>query len=153
MKLYEIDEQIAQCFDGETGEILDAERFDALAMERDSKIENAALFYKNLMADAEAYKAEKQAFAEREQAARRKAESLKNWLDYALAGKGFITARCAISFRASERVVIDDLSRIDKCYLKFAEPTADKTAIKNAIKDGAEILGAHIEAARNITVK
>lgn len=153
MKLYEIDEQIEQCFDAETGEILDIDRLDKLTMERNAKIENAALFFKNLMADAEAYKAEKQAFAEREQASRRKAESLKEWLDYALAGEGFKTTRCAISFRASERVVIDDLTRIDECYLKFAEPTADKTALKKAIKDGIEIQGAHIEAARNITVK
>ena len=151
--LYAIDREIMDCFDTETGEILDIERLNGLQMARDEKIENAALYYKNLLSDADAYKAEKQAFADREQAARRKADSLKQYLDYALNGEGFKTAKVAISFRNSERVVIDDMSRLDMAYVKFAEPTADKTAIKKAIKDGAEVIGAHIEAAKNMQIK
>jgi hypothetical protein len=151
--LYEIDREIMDCFDTETGEILDIERLNGLQMARDKKIENTALYYKNLLSDADAYKAEKQAFADREQAARRKADSLKQYLDYALNGEGFKTAKVAISFRNSERVVIDDISRLDMAYVKFAEPTADKTAIKKAIKDGAEVVGAHIEAAKNMQIK
>ena len=151
--LYEIDREIMDCFDAETGEILDVERLNGLQMERDEKIENAALYYKNLLSDADAYKAEKQAFADREQAARRKAESLKQYLDYALNGEGFKTAKVAISFRNSERVVIDDIAKLDTAFIKFAEPTADKTAIKKAIKDGAVVIGAHIEAAKNMQIK
>lgn len=151
--LYEIDKEIMDCFDAETGEILDVERLNGLQMARDEKIENAALYYKNLLSDADAYKAEKQSFADREQAARRKAESLKQYLDYALNGEGFKTAKVAISFRNSERVVIDDISKLDMAYVKFAEPTADKTAIKKAIKDGAVVIGAHIEAAKNMQIK
>ena len=63
--LYEINNAIMQCFDLETGELTDAESFDRLQMERDLKIENIALWYKNLVSDAAAYKAEKEAFAER----------------------------------------------------------------------------------------
>ena len=151
--LYEIDREIMDCFDAETGEILDVERLNGLQMERDEKIENAALYYKNLLSDADAYKAEKQAFADREQAARKKAESLKQYLDYALNGEGFKTAKVAISFRTSERVVIDDLSQLDMAYVKFAEPTADKTAIKKAIMGGVEVVGAHIESAKNMQIK
>lgn len=151
--LYEIDKEIMDCFDAETGEILDVERLNGLQMARDKKIENAALYYKNLLSDADAYKAEKQAFADREQAARRKAECLKQYLDYALNGEGFKTAKVAISFRASERVVIDDIFRLDTAYIKFAEPTADMTAIKKAIKDGVGVIGAHIEAAKNMQIK
>lgn len=151
--LYEIDKEIMDCFDAETGEILDVERLNGLQMARDKKIENAALYYKNLLSDADAYKAEKQAFADREQAARRKAESLKQYLDYALNGEDFKTAKVAISFCASERVVIDDISRLDMAYVKFAELKVDKTAIKKAIKDGAEVVGAHIEAAKNMQIK
>lgn len=151
--LYEIDKEIMNCFDAETGEILDVERLNGLQMARDEKIENAALYYKNLLSDADAYKAEKQAFADREQAARRKAESLKQYLDYALNGEGFKTAKVAISFCASERVVIDDISRLDMAYVRFAKPTADKIAIKKAIKDGAVVVGAHTEAAKNMQIK
>ena len=62
MKLYEIDEQILGCIDAETGEIIDADMLNALQIERDAKIENVALWIKDLKAEAEAYKAEKQAY-------------------------------------------------------------------------------------------
>ena len=45
------------------------------------------------------------------------------------------------------------MSRLDMAYIKFAEPTADKAAIKKAIKDGAEVAGAHIESAKNMQIK
>ncbi len=151
--LYEIDREIAECFDSETGDVLDFERLNNLQIEREKKIENAALLYKNLVSDAEAYKAEKQAFADREQSARRKAESLKQYLDYALSGESFKTQRVAISFRSSERVVVDDAAKIDTAFLKFADPTIDKVALKKAIKDGMEIAGAHIETQKNLQIK
>ena len=151
--LYEIDHDIIECFDSETGDVLDFERLNNLQIEREKKIENAALLYKNLVSDAEAYKAEKQAVADREQSARRKAESLKQYLDYALSGENFKTSRVALSFRASERVVVDDAAKIDAACLTFAEPTVDKVALKKAIKDGMEIEGAHIETQKNLQIK
>ena len=48
MNLYQINEEIEKCIDTETGEILDLEALDKLAMERDTKIENLACWYKNL---------------------------------------------------------------------------------------------------------
>ena len=72
-KLYEIDAAILECFDLETGEILDCERLEALQIERDEKIEKVALWYKNLLSNAEQYKAEKEVFDEREKKARKKA--------------------------------------------------------------------------------
>ena len=68
MNLFEIENEIMNCWDQETGEILDSDRLDQLEMERDTKIENIALYIKNLTADAEALKAEKQSFAERQKA-------------------------------------------------------------------------------------
>lgn len=64
--LYQIDQAILECLDAETGEIIDAEKLDALFMEKNQKIENIALWIKNLQADALAYKAEKDAFAARQ---------------------------------------------------------------------------------------
>ena len=51
MKLYEIDEQILNCIDAETGEIIDADMLNALQMERDAKIEGVALWIKDLKAE------------------------------------------------------------------------------------------------------
>ena len=61
--LYEIDKGIMECLDAETGEVIDPERLDALFMERNQKIENVACWVKNLLSDAEAIKAEKDALA------------------------------------------------------------------------------------------
>lgn len=152
--LYEIDQAILECVDGESGEILDADRLDALMIERDEKIEKVALWYKNLVSDAEAYKAEKESFAAKEKAAKTKAESLKLWLDQALSGQSFKTTRVTASYRKSTPVVIDDVDRIPKEYLRtVTEVSPDKVAIKDAIAGGKEIPGAHVEEKMNLSIK
>ena len=151
--LYEIDAAILECIDTETGEIIDCERLNALNFERQQKIENVALWYKNLLSDAEQYKAEKTAFAEKERIAKNKAESLKRWLDLALAGEAYKSTRVNITYRSSEQVIVDDLLKIDDDYLKYSEPTPDKAAIKKALKEGANIDGVHIESKSNIQIK
>lgn len=151
--LYEINNAIMQCFDTETGEIVDYEAFEKLQMERDQKIENVALWYKNLVSDAAAYKAEKESFAEREKAAKAKAESLKKYLDTALDGNGFKTTRVAVTYRSSEAVVVDDVFSVGNKYLKYGDPTVDKAAVKKALKAGEKIDGVHLEERNNISIK
>lgn len=156
MNLYEIEEAIMACVDTETGEIIDEEQLDKLSMERDEKIENIALWIKNLNAEAAAYKAEKQAFDARQKAAENKAASLKKYLSGYLAGNAYQSAKVAISFRRSESVQINDINTIaefDTRYVKYAEPTADKTAIKKALKEGIMIPGAALVESRNIQIK
>lgn len=151
--LYEIDAEILECIDGETGEIIDAERLAALQMDREEKIEKIALWYKNLLSDAAAYKAEKDAFAERERIAKNKADRLKQFLADALAGSPYKSTRAVISFRRTESVEVDDIYSVPDHFLKYAEPTADKVAIKAAIKAGEEIAGVHIEQKQSISIK
>ena len=52
MKLYEINEAILNCVDPETGEA-DVEKLDELIMMRDEKLENLALWVKDLKAELE----------------------------------------------------------------------------------------------------
>ena len=153
MKLYEINEQIMACIDNETGEIIDTDKLNELQIAKDEKIENLALWYKDLLAEANALKKEKEAFAAREKSAQNKAESIKNYLSYVLNGENFKTTKCALSFRKSEKTVIDDIYSIPEKFLKYAEPKADLTEIKKAIKNGEEINGAHLEEAQNIQIK
>lgn len=153
MTLYEIDKAIMECIDSETGEVLDEEKLTALAMDRNDKIENVALWIKDLTAEAAALKAEKEVFAARQKAAEDKIDSLKKWLSGALAGQKFETTKCKVAFRKSQRVVIDDIKQVPDVYWKYAEPTADKTAIKEALKEGAAIAGAHIEESTSVSVK
>lgn len=151
--LYEINENILALIDEETGEIADYEAFAALQLEREEKIENTALWIKNLKADAEMYKAEKQAFEEKQKRAERRAENLKNYLASFLEGEKFKTAKVDCSFRKSESVNVTDISQLPSEFLKYSEPTADKTAIKAAIKEGKEIAGAELVVKNNLLIK
>lgn len=154
MNLYEIDREILSCIDAETGEILDLERLETLQMERGQKLENIALWIKNLKAEAAALKAEKDAFAEREKQAKAKIESLSAYLTDALGGQKFSTSRVAVSFRSSEAVEIVDETAIPKEYIREKiETTPDKTAIKEAIKSGVAIAGAQLVKNQNLQIK
>lgn len=153
MRLYEINEAILGCIDQETGEVIDPEKLDALTMERETKLENVALWIKDLKAEAEALKAEKQAFADRQKAAETKAESLKKYLEYALEGDPFKTTKVAVSFRKTKSVKINDIFKISNEYLKYSEPTADKAAIKKAIEAGEQIEGAELVEGLSVSIK
>ena len=149
MKLYEIDNAILECIDMETGEIIDAEKLDALNMERDAKIENVVLWIKDLKAEAEAIKAEKLALAERQKVAENKVESLKKWVAYALGGQKFSTAKCAVSFRNTESVEVTEegleaLMKEHDELLTYKAPEPNKKAIKDAIKDGLSVAGVQL---------
>lgn len=152
--LYEIDQAILACVDFETGEIIDQEQLDNLMMERSTKIESVALWVKNLESDAVAYKAEKEAFAQREKQASDKAKRLKEWLARVCEGEKFSTAKCAVSFRTSESVEIAEGANIPSEYMRVkttSEP--DKTAIKEALKAGTEIDGCRIATKMNANIK
>lgn len=153
MKLYEIDEQLMNCFDPETGELTDEAAFEQLQMARDEKIESVALWVKDLASEAEALKAEKQAFADRQKAAENKAESLKNWLKYALNGTPFKTTRAAVSFRRTKSVKVDNVLDLPAEYIRYGEPSADKKAIKQAIEAGQTVSGAELVENTSISIK
>lgn len=153
MKLYEIDQAIMDCIDMETGEIINEELLNDLQMERDTKIENVALWIKELKAEAEALKAEKMAFAERQKVAENKMESLKKWLAYALNGEKFKTVRASVTFRTTDKVEIADIYKLDENYLRYKEPEADKDAIKKAIKAGQEVAGATLVSSTSVIIK
>ena len=157
MNLYEIENEIMSCVDMETGEIIDCEKLDALTMERDQKIENIALWVKNLEADAKAYKEEKDSFAQKQKTAENKAKSLKEYLSRFLAGTTYKSTKVNIGFRKSESVDVFSLESLieygNSDYLKYKDPEADKTAIKAALKSGANIPGCILVESNNIQIK
>ena len=149
MTIYEINEEILNCIDLETGEIIDIDKLNELEFERDAKIENVACWIKELKAEAEAIKAEKLALAERQKVAENKAESLKKWLTFALNGEKFKTAKCSVSFRKTESVEVTDegLNNLMKEHdelLTYKAPEPNKTAIKQALKDGLNVAGVQL---------
>ena len=153
MKLYEIDEAILNCIDLETGEIINTEQLDKLTMEREAKLENVACWIKELKAEAEALKAEKMAFAKRQQVAENNMERLKKYLAYALNGQAFKSTRASVTFRKSQSVEVADIWKLDENYLRYKEPEADKTAIKEALKAGQTVAGATLVENTSVIIK
>ncbi len=153
MKLYEINAEIESCIDMETGEVVDAEKLDALQIEKKEKVKNIALWIKNLKSDEAALKAEKDAFDARMKAAKRKRESLESYLSNCLQGEAVKDTEFAISFRTSKAVSVLDEKAIPEEWWKQAAPTLMKAELLAALKEGKEIPGAVLEERQNMSVK
>ena len=152
--LYDIQRGITDCVDEETGEVIDFEKLSALTMELSEKIENIALWIKNLEADAEAFKKEEEAFEERKKAAANKAESLRRYLDTALNGQKFATERVSVSFRSSKAVQIAENTELPAEYIKTkVEKVPDKKKIGDALKNGIAVPGCALVTNRNMQIK
>lgn len=155
-KLYDLVREIEDFefeVDEETGEILNAEDLDNLELEKNEKIEQLCLWIKNLKSDAAAYKAEKDSFAKKQKAAENKAESIKNYIAYILAGEKFKTDRVTVSYRKSEQVECLDMSLVDDDYLRFEEPELNKTKIKKALKEGIKVGGCMLVEKQNMQIR
>jgi hypothetical protein len=151
--LYDIDAAILACVDLETGEIIDEEQLQALQLEREQKIEQVALWHKNLLSDAAQYAAEEAAFKKKKQVAQAKAERLKAYLQDALQGDKYKSTRVSITYRTTPRVIVDDVLNLPPRFVRFPAPEPNKTEIMAAIKGGEEINGAHLESNQSIIIK
>ena len=169
--LYEIDQSIRDAIengftvDEATGEILDgAELLESLAADRSTKLENTALYIKNLTADAAAIKAEEQALHERRTVMEKKAERLKEYISESMKGNGenkFETPRCVLSFRKSMAVEVPDeasfislmKATMQMQYLTIKNPTVNKAAIKDALKTGTFVPGVNLVEHQNLQIK
>lgn len=160
MNIYEIQQSIMALVDPETGEIADFETLDNLIMARDEKIENIALWIKNLVAESKAIREEEKTLAERRRSAESKTESLKKYLDMVLAGDKFTTPRVAITYRKSSAVEVDEgfvewanESEHRQKLLRFSDPSIDKTAIKDLLAGGTQLKFARIVENQNLQIK
>lgn len=163
MTLYEINKQIEdlieKSIDPETGEFnLDEQTFESLQIAKEQKIENIALFIKNLTAEAKAIKEEEQNLASRRKSIENKTERLKTFLSDALNGESFKTARASITWRKTKSVEVDDdfvdwAMINDSSLLRFSDPVADKIALKKALASGEDIPCARIVESESMTVK
>lgn len=160
--LIEASEALNGVFDEETGEVIDIDVFEALKaeidnlqMEREKKIHNVACWIKNIKAEAEAVKTEKQKLAKRQAVLERKADNLKKYLEYALHGEKFKDGAVSISYRTTKSVVFYDdfdYSTLPEEYQKVTiEPK--KTELKQAIENGQIIEGVELEVKSAIQIK
>ena len=156
MNLYEINQKILDAVefgcDPETGEIIDDTALEKLQMDREEKIENTLLYAKNLAAEAVAIKTEEAALSKRRQTAEKKAEWLKRYVQAVLNGEKFKTPRVAVGYRKTQAVVIDDIDSLPDDFLRIKKE-ADKTKIKELLKGGEALPGAHLEEHQSMSIK
>lgn len=153
MNLFEINQEIMSCVDTETGELLDEEKFAALQIDMQDKLEGLGCWIKNLEADAAALKAEEQAFAERRKSVERQIANKKQYLSNFLDGEKFETLRVKISFRKSESLEVSEDAKIPEEFLKYKEPEVNKVDLKKAVKAGLVLDGVQLVQKQNIQIK
>lgn len=164
MKLYEITQELeefqAAVENGDIPPEAIADTMAGLNYVFEEKAENIACLIKNLAAEADAIKAEAAVLTERAQKKLKSVDFYKKYLTESFGAVGkdkYESARCAISFRKSEKVIITDETTFaqkfpDLCTTKTTV-TPDKTQIKKLIKGGIEVAGAHLEESQNIQIK
>lgn len=164
--LYEINQEIEEimesCVDPETGEISEEviQKLTELQMAKDTKVENVALWHKNLVAESKAIADEIKALQDRKKSLEKKMQWQENYLEWALAGSKFETPKVAITYRKSTAVEIDDLGKFILRYMDKPDLVTvrtdyapNKSSIKAMLKEGQEIDGATLVEKQNMQIK
>ncbi len=160
MNLYEINKMLQSVLDDnvdpETGEILDTidfEVIEALELQRDIKVENLALWWRNLTAEVAMLKAEEARLNTIRTRKTKQADRIKQYLSDTLQGEKFNRNTVDIRFTSSTSVVVDPHAELDERYYKQAKPTVDKFFLKQVLSAGEQIAGAKLVTKKNIQIK
>lgn len=163
MTLREIDQAILGLFDPETGDLLDEDgvEFELLQMEREDKIKNTALYFRQLAGETKVLADEIAGLQKKKKVTENKMRWLKYLLNEALQGQKFHHPLVDVTYRKStylditnENAVIafcQESGHLDCLKQKPIEiSTSDITRL---IKEGVEVPGAEIAERYNLGVK
>lgn len=159
MKLFEIQEALRNFewqFDEETGEVLNEDEYNELALAEEAKKEGIACLIKEARAEAKALRDEAKNLTARADSKDKNADNLESWLGHILEYKPFETARCKVGFKKTETCDIIQEKMIPQEYMVTSvktETKPDKRRIKDDIKAGKEIPGAVVTEHYRIQVK
>ena len=143
----ELDDQtIADTLEAEGGDLVE-------------KGKNVAAVFRNLESDANQIKEAEKQLAERRKAIEKRAESLRNYLKTNMEVAGITKIECpwfVVSIAQNpEAVTVEDESLIPRDYFKEIPATyqLDKALVKQAIKDGFNVPGAHLSRGTSLRIK
>lgn len=160
MKLYEISDAIRAALDHieldpETGEILQADALHAVEAEASEKIEATALYLRELDAEAKAAKDEADRMIARVKSMQKRSDYLKSMLLDALHATGKVkTSRVTVSIRTTKAVEIAEGADLPEAYTTVKTTVSpNKIAIKQALLDGVEVPGCHLEARESVSIR
>lgn len=160
MKLYEIAPALRFALDDievdpETGEILNADALHAVEAEAAEKIEATALYLRELDAEAKAAKDEAERILARVKSMQKRSDYLKSRLLEAVHATGKVkTARVTVSIRTTQAVAVDEGANLPEAYTTVKTTVSpNKVAIKQALLDGVEVPGCHIEERESVQIR
>lgn len=158
MDLYNLTGQMVQLQEMlSTGEINEEIYNDTLeSLDVSQKVESICYVIRNLQADAEKFKAEKDRLAAKQQTAENSVKRLKeSLLNHLLITeqKRVKSGLFSVSVGNSEKVVITNQKEIPKEFLIEQAAKVDVAGIKKAIKAGGAISGATIESNPFLTIR
>ena len=166
LKIYEIPLAIRNAFeaitiDEETGEIVGADKLDELTESAQVKIANTARYIRELDAQIVGMEIAQGNMGKRIKAAKKFRDFLAVRSVQALLampdGKRKVEEPdIKVSARPSDVVLIDDEELLDEKFFNIKikqEKNVSKTAIKDAIKSGEEVKGAHLVKGYKLQIK
>lgn len=158
-----VDRYFASIVDEETGEVTKTDEeiqqdLEALNIEFDQQVLELRNKVINLTAEVNALRAEKSRLDKRVKVDDNELDRCKRFLAYLLKGEKYKNGAVSISYRKSDKLVIDDREMLmnwakteGRGFLK--EPELIEGDIKKALKLGTIIPACHIEEKNNIQVR
>lgn len=144
---------IELCVDEETGEF-NENLYNSLMMDRESKLENLAIWCKEKEAEIENIRAEEKKLRERRETAQNSLEWRKKFLQLQLAGEKLNTARAVVRYHTTRNAVriTDESSLPAWCYKEKTVREVSKTEIKKELMKGKEVPGAILEDRKSVVI-
>ena len=145
-----------QAVDTETGEVFSlAERLNALQIEKAEKIKSVAFYADDLLIKAKALKEREEEIKALRKSIDKQIENLHEYILYAINNETYEGEDVTIKVRKSTRTEILCEELLPEEFIKtetVIKRTPDKTAIKNAIKNGQTVEGAELVTAYSINI-
>lgn len=160
MNLYDIDEAIMALIDEETGEVSDWEAFEKLEISRERKIDYLCKSIKEAPILTDAIASEIARLQEKKKSIEARAEKNKAYLQSYLGGEKYKSALFSCYY-GSTKVVDGDLDKFKKWamengeddFLKYEEPSLNKSAIKDAIAKGRQLPGLSLQDKQHLCIR
>lgn len=128
------------------------DEFEALTLAKEEKVDNVISFIKSRKAVAEALKNEIKNMLRRQKQAEREADRMKEYLAFCLDGSKWESTAGKVYYRRSQSITIDNIDELSDEYIRI-ERIPDKMAIKDDLKQGVIVNGAHVEENINTIIK
>ena len=137
-----------------------ADTMEAVEGELEVKAENYAKVIRNLEGDIAAIKGEVERLSAKKKTLENNIKNMKSALMMAMETTGktkFKTELFSFGIRKNAPAVVMDepyIENVPERFLKYSEPTINRSAIKEAIQNGENLEGlAHLEQSKSITIK